>query len=140
MRDEPQPPDLAVVLAPELQLPPLSSGQRLCVPSLGRDQATELLARSDRSVERALGRLAAALGLQLSVPREVLAYATDAWLRGEADFRSAAEWLLSAARRRMVAAMETDGEATIVLAPDDLDMARATTAEERGGDEEGVTA
>jgi hypothetical protein len=115
-------------------------GERLCVPPPGRDQAIELLARSDRSVERALGPLAAALGLQLSVPREVLAYATDAWLRGEADFRSAAEWLLSAARRRMVAAMETDGEATIVLAPDDLDMARATTAEERGGDEEGVTA
>ncbi|MHB1167987.1 MAG: AAA family ATPase [Longimicrobiales bacterium] len=99
-------------------------GDRICLRRPSRHVAMELLERSDRSVSRRLGSLAEALGLQLLVSREALAYVVDLWYRSDSDFRSASEWLLSAARTRLIETLEHDAERQIVVVPDDIDVAR----------------
>jgi hypothetical protein len=115
-------------------------GERLCVPSPGRAQAIELLQRSERSVERTLNPLAAALQLRIVVPPEVAAYVADIWFRSGTDFRSASELLLTAARRRMVEALEADSTGDIVLTPDDVSFPSPPQAGEDEGDADDVPA
>lgn len=100
-------------------------GERLCLRPPGRTEAIELLRSSERSVARRLGPLTAALGIRIEVPEAVLAYIADHWLRTGSDYRSAAEWLLSAARTRLIEALEQGGAETIILAPDDIVPPRA---------------
>ena len=94
---------------------------RMSLSAPTRDAALDLLRRSDRSVSKILAPLAEALGLELVVPESVLHYAVERWLMSSADFRTAAEWLLEAARMRMTGALDRGEYGRIVLAPDDLE-------------------
>lgn len=107
-------------------------GERLVLSPPGRSEAVELLRSSERSVKRRLGPLTSALGIRIEVPEAVLAYVADRWLRTGSDYRSAAEWLLSAARTRLIEALEQGGEDTIVLTPDDIVVSRRSLLR-RGG-------
>ena len=93
---------------------------RLVLPPLDRRGAVELLRRSERSIEERLGPLLQALGIEVRVPAEVLAYAADRWLMYGSDFRTAAEWLLTAAKARLIEAIEAGSTESIVISPDDL--------------------
>lgn len=106
-------------------------GERLCLPSPTRSEAIELLRSSERSVGRRLAPLTAALAIRIQVPEEVLAYVADLWLRAGADYRSASEWLLTAARRRVIEMLEDGGAGTIVLAPDDVVASRRSNENRR---------
>lgn len=94
--------------------------ERFCLPPPSRKVAIELLRKSDRSIEQRLGTLLAALQVEIEVPPEVFAYVADTWIRKGTDFRTAAEWLITAARRRLIDGLEQGDSGTIVLAPDDI--------------------
>jgi hypothetical protein len=95
-------------------------GERICLSRPTRGEAIELLRSSERSVDRRLAPLTSALGIEIEVPEAVLAYVADLWLGRGSDYRSAAEWLLSAARRKLIDALERGETEGIVLAPDDI--------------------
>ncbi len=95
-------------------------GERICLRPPTRAEAKDLLERSERSVRKRFGALAKALGVELVVPPEVVAYVVDLWFRSDADFRSASEWLLAAARSRLLGLLEGESRTPIVLAPDDI--------------------
>jgi hypothetical protein len=95
-------------------------GERICLSPPTRGEAIELLRSSERSVSRRLAPLTSALGIEIEVPEAVLAYVADLWLGSGSDYRSAAEWLLSAARRKLIDALERGETEGIVLAPDDV--------------------
>ena len=95
-------------------------GERLYLRPPGRAEAIELLRSSERSVARRLGPLMTALGIHVEVPEGVLAYVADVWLRGGSDYRTAAEWLLAAARQRLIDALERGETGPQVLVPDDI--------------------
>lgn len=95
-------------------------GERLCLSPPDRLEALELLRSSERSVGRRLEPLTRALGIPVEVPEEVLSYVADHWLRTGADYRSAAEWIITAARLRLIHALDTGSTAPIMLAPDDI--------------------
>lgn len=94
--------------------------ERLCLAPVDRRAAMDLLRRSNRSVQVRLAPLTSALGVEIEVSAEALAYVVDLWLRSGTDFRTASEWLVEAARRRLVKAIEEGGAEAITLAPDDL--------------------
>jgi hypothetical protein len=93
---------------------------RLWLRPPDRRSAMELLRRSDRSVSARLGAMLAALELQVEVPDAVLAYVADTWLRTGTDFRTAADWVITAVMRRVVDALEAGAIVPIVLSPDDI--------------------
>ena len=95
---------------------------RIVLPPLSRSDAYRLLASGERSVGKALSALMEALNLEVVVPPSVIWYAVDRWAATEGDVRTAAEWLLIAARRRIAAHLDADGEAgrILELTPDDL--------------------
>lgn len=95
-------------------------GERICLAPVGRSEAVELLRRSENAVERRLGPLIRALGIEVKVTDALLGYVADAWLSTGTDFRSASEWVLAAARRRLIRALEVGSTDVIVLAPDDI--------------------
>jgi hypothetical protein len=96
-------------------------GERICLRPPTRAEARDLLEHSDRSVDSRLGPLTNALGIELIVPAQVIGYVVDLWFRSDADFRSASEWLLAAARSRLLDVLEGEGVTSIVLAPDDIE-------------------
>lgn len=106
-------------------------GERLVLSPPGRSEAIELLRSSERSVGRRLGPMLEALDIEIEVPEAVLAYVVDCWFRTGADYRSAAEWLLSAARRRLIEALEQGGTHRIVLVPDDIVLPRPSREDRR---------
>jgi hypothetical protein len=93
---------------------------RLLVAPPGPADRIELLRRSDRSVAKRLAPLAQALGMELIVPEEVFAYVAERWGRDGTDFRTASQWILTAAHDRLVRALEEGQQGTVVLAPDDI--------------------
>ena len=95
-------------------------GERLYLRPPGRAEAIELLRSSERSVARRLSPLMTALGIRIEVPEGVLAYVADVWLRGGSDYRTAAEWLLAAARQRLIDALERGEAGPQVLVPDGI--------------------
>lgn len=95
-------------------------GDRINFAPLGRREAFDLLRSSENSVERRLGPLILALGIHVKVTDALLAYVVDAWLSTGTDFRTASEWVLAAARRRIIEALESGRTELIVLAPDDV--------------------
>jgi ATP-dependent Clp protease ATP-binding subunit ClpX len=107
---------------------------RLCVPAPDRSQCMDLLRRSDESVARRLGPLASDLGLELTVSEATLAYVTDWWLRTGTDFRTVAGLIVAAARERIIAALDTDDDSPIVLAPDDISIPPASGRGDPGTD------
>ena len=96
-------------------------GERICLVPPSRDEGLALLLSSERSVRSRLAPLTSALGVEIEVPPAVLGYVVDRWFRSGADYRSAAEWLLAAARGRLLNVLEKGGGKTITLAPDDID-------------------
>jgi hypothetical protein len=107
---------------------------RLCVPAPDRAQCMDLLRRSDESVARRLGPLASALGLGLTVSDATLAFVTDWWLRTGTDFRTVAGLIVTAARERLMAALERDDGDPIVLAPDDISLPPVSGRHDPGTD------
>jgi energy-coupling factor transporter ATP-binding protein EcfA2 len=107
---------------------------RLCVPAPDRSQCMDLLRRSDESVARRLGPLASALGMGLTVSEATLAFVTDWWLRTGTDFRTVAGLVVTAARERLIAALERDDSDPIVLAPDDIRLPPVSRRDDPGAD------
>lgn len=100
-------------------------GYRLRVRPPGRDGAVELLRSGERAVLTRMAPLAEALGLRIVVADATLAYVADYWIRTRTDIRSAAEWLLSAARQKIIAALNSDAPGEIVITPDDVSLPRS---------------
>lgn len=96
-------------------------GERHVLPPPSRIEALELLRNSERSVRRRLAPLTSALGIEIEAPPQVLAYVVHRWFRSGADFRTAAEWLLDAARARISSALDSGELADVVLTPDDVE-------------------
>lgn len=107
-------------------------GERHVLPPPSRKEALELLRNSERSVTRRLAPLTSALGIEVEAPPEVLAYVVDRWFRTGADFRTAAEWLLDAARARISGALDSGEFANLVLTPDDVEALGGKGHRERG--------
>lgn len=108
-------------------------GERHVLPPPSRKDALELLRNSERSVTRRLAPLTSALGIEIEAPPEVLAYVVDRWFRTGADFRTAAEWLLDAARSRISGALDSGELADVVLTPDDVEALGGKRDRERDG-------
>lgn len=106
-------------------------GERLVLSPPGLSEAIELLRSSERSVGRHLGPMLEALKIKVEVPDTVLAYTADLWLRTGSDFRSAADWLLAAAKQRLIELLEQGRTDTIVLVPDDIVIQRASGNDRR---------
>ena len=96
---------------------------RICLAPLDRVHAIDLLRRSERSVASRLGPLLKALGISVTVPDQVHAYVAELWIGSHADFRTASEWILEAARRRLLDVLESDVD-EITLTPDDISAVR----------------
>jgi hypothetical protein len=109
-------------------------GERFSMPSPDRQQAMELLRSGGLSVEQRIAPLATALGLHIEVPDSVLAYAADLWIRTASDYRTASEWLVSAARHRLVRALDRGEEGPIVIVPDDLRVSLSTREQDDPGE------
>jgi hypothetical protein len=82
----------------------------------------ELFRRSERAPATRLEPLLDALGVRLVVSEPALAFAADQWFRLGADFRTAAEWLVTAARAKLVASLASGSTEEIVINPDDLEL------------------
>lgn len=94
--------------------------ERCCLKTPDRAGAVQLLRSSELSVERTLGPLLEALGISLSVSDAAVAYAAEMWLAQGTELRSAAQWLLAAARRRLIEALDRADMTPIEIVPDDL--------------------
>ena len=94
--------------------------ERCCLKNPDRAGAVQLLRLSELSVERTLRPLLQALGISLSVSDAAVAYAAEMWLAQGAELRSAAQWLLAAARRRLTEALDRADMTPIEIVPDDL--------------------
>jgi energy-coupling factor transporter ATP-binding protein EcfA2 len=104
-------------------------GERLCMPLPGLEQAIALLRGSERSVNARLGPLAESLGLEIRVTDAAIAYVASTWRATAGDFRTAAELLLTAARRRIVEAIEQESTQPIIISPDDVQISQAQRRE-----------
>lgn len=104
---------------------------RIVLPPMSREDAINLLASSERAVAGRLGPLLDALGVSIEVPDVVIAYVADQWHRSGTDYRTAAEWLLTAARRRLMEALDAGRLDPITLAPDDITVPDASDRRNR---------
>jgi hypothetical protein len=100
---------------------------RVFLPRRTADELSELLKRSDESVETALGPLARQLGFELQVlpsTYHIVAHMIVAE-RGGLGPRSGNQLLMSAARRALLRALRDEGQSadsTITVTPDDIDL------------------
>jgi hypothetical protein len=106
-------PELAERLSERIHLPPPSAAD-----------ARRLLALECRSRD-VLIQSARAAGLQIRIAPETLALAAHLWLRApQVGFRSAAEWINSAIRDRLIDRLDSAAEGgepdEVVITPDDL--------------------
>ena len=123
---EPVPTDLLVHYGFSIELSARWS-ERWCMPPLDRRNVVKLLRNGERSVGKHLEPITSRLGVTVEVPDAVLWYVADRYMQSGTDFRTAAEWVLSAARRRLIAALDDDRYGIVTLTPDDLIPGRFQT-------------